>query len=30
MEWKRSTRPPGVFSTLVRHFFSRFFDTESL
>ena len=30
MEWKRSTRPPGVFGTLVRHFFSRFFDTESL
>src|SRR6185436_7685 len=23
-------RAPGAFATLVRHFFSRFFDTESL
>ena len=25
-----SRAAPGVFRTLVRHFFSRFFDTESL
>ena len=30
MERQHSPRPPGVFGTLVRHFFSRFFDTESL
>jgi hypothetical protein len=30
MEREHSPRPPGVFGTLVRHFFSRFFDTESL
>src|ERR1039458_9389710 len=30
MERQHSLRPPGVFGTLVRHFFSRFFDTESL
>ena len=30
MERKHSPRAPGVFGTLVRHFFSRFFDTESL
>lgn len=30
MERKQSSRAPGVFGTLVRHFFDRFFDTESL
>jgi hypothetical protein len=30
MEREHSPRQPGVFGTLVRHFFSRFFDTESL
>ncbi len=30
MERQHSPRPPGVFGTLARHFFSRFFDTESL
>jgi hypothetical protein len=30
MRWKRNARPAGIFGTLVRHFFSRFFDTESL
>src|ERR1035437_2702656 len=30
MEREHSRRAPGVFGTRVRHFFSRFFDTESL
>jgi hypothetical protein len=30
MEREHSPRAPGVFGALVRHFFSRFFDTESL
>src|SRR5215472_2222461 len=30
MRWKRNARPPCIFATLVRHFFGRFFDKESL
>ncbi len=30
MKREHSPRAPGVFGALVRHFFSRFFDTESL
>ena len=30
MQREQSQRAPGAFATLVRHFFSRFFDTESL
>ena len=30
MKREHSPRAPGVFGTLVRHFFGRFFDTESL
>ncbi len=30
MEREHSPRAPGIFRTLVRHFFGRFFDTESL
>ncbi|MCX6627085.1 MAG: hypothetical protein NTW28_05595 [Candidatus Solibacter sp.] len=30
MERQHSSQAPGIFGTLVRHFFGRFFDTESL
>ena len=30
MERQHDPRAPGIFRTLVRHFFGRFFDTESL